>query len=201
MNDFMDGYRARATEAGAGCGPNCPGNRIPLTPYEAARMADGLGISTGEFIRRYLDERSAVLTVGEDGSCIFHREGGPCEVFDDRPLACRSFLEPADQPARFLERAQQYRDVLRAWRRAGLAREAESANEAADEGAGPAASVPGVLEVRPSGKPHVAPELGVWILDVDAVVAERCAEKGLPVPAEVETRIDIHLETLRSALE
>jgi len=196
MNDFMEGYRARAKEAGAGCGPNCPGNRIPLTPYEAARMADGLGITTGEFIRRYLDERTAVLTVHEDGSCIFHREGAPCEVQSDRPLACRSFVEPGDQPARFLERAQQYRDVLRAWRRASLAREAESAATA-----GTGSAPPGVLAVRPSGAPHTAPELGTWILDVDAVVAERCAERGMPVPADVEARVDIHLETLRSALE
>jgi Fe-S-cluster containining protein len=196
MSDFMEGYRTRAREAGSGCGPNCPGNRIPLTPYEAARMADGLGITTGEFIRRYLDERSAVLTVREDGSCVFHREDGPCEVLDDRPLACRSFVEPADEPARFLERAQQYREVLRAWRRAGLAREAERAEDG-ESGNTP----PGVLEVRPSGASHRAPELGAWILDVDAVVAERCAERGVPVPADVEARVDIHLETLRSALE
>ncbi|MFO7587942.1 MAG: YkgJ family cysteine cluster protein [Gemmatimonadota bacterium] len=197
MNDFMDGYRARAKESGAGCGPNCPGNRIPLTPYEAARMADSLGISTGEFIRRYLDERSAVLTVKDDGSCVFHREGADCEVFEDRPLACRSFLEPADHPARFLERARQYRDVLRAWRRTSLARESAAAEAEAPEGP----AEPGVLGVRPSGKPHAAPALGAWVLDVDAVVAERCAEKGVPVPADVEARIDIHLETLRSALE
>ncbi len=199
MNDFMEGYRARAKEAGAGCGPNCPGNRIPLTPYEAARMADGLGITTGEFIRRYLEEHTTVLTVREDGSCVFHREDGPCEVLDDRPLACRSFVEPADEPARFLERAQQYREVLRAWRRASLARAAEA--EGADGGPGPGGAPPGVLELRVSGEPHRAPELGTWILDVDAVVAERCAERGMPVPADVEARVDIHLETLRSALE
>ena len=196
MNDFMDGYRTRAREAGAGCGPNCPGNRIPLTPYEAARMADGLGITTGEFIRRYLDERSTVLTVGEDGSCIFHREDGPCEVLDDRPLACRSFVEPGDEPARFLERAQQYREVLRAWRRASLARDAAGENVAPT-----LTSPPGVLDVHPSSAPHRAPDLGTWILDVDAVVAERCAERGVPVPGDVEARVDIHLETLRAALE
>jgi hypothetical protein len=178
--------RRRAAQAGAGCGPKCPGNRIPLTPYEAARLADGLGITTGELLRRYIAEGSAVLAVKEDGNCVFHRGAEGCEVHRDRPLACRSFLEPADAPGRFVERARQYREVLRAWRRAGLAR---------SDVEGP------VTGDRPRESAHPAPELGTWILDVDAVVAERCAERGTPVPEDLEARIDIHLAALRSALE
>jgi hypothetical protein len=33
------------------------------------------------------------------------------------------------------------------------------------------------------------------------MVAERCQERGMPVPLDLEDRIDIHLEVLRSALE
>ncbi len=182
MTDFMEEYRKRSSEAGAGCGPHCPGNRIPLTPYEAARIASGLGITTGELLRRHMGVGSAVLNVKEDGSCVFHRPDEGCEVHEDRPLACRSFLDPEDTPGRFVERARQYREVLQAWRRASLAREDREA-------------------AAGSAVPHPAPELGSWILDVDSLVAERCAERGMPVPADLETRIDIHLAALRAALE
>jgi len=119
--------------------------------------------------------------VKEDGICVFHSEDEGCEVHQDRPLSCRSFLEPADTPGRFVERARQYREVLRAWRRASLARDAG--------------------ETGGTGSPHPAPELGSWILDVDSLVAERCAERGMPIPPDLEARIDIHLAALRSALE
>ncbi|MDT8436750.1 MAG: YkgJ family cysteine cluster protein [Gemmatimonadota bacterium] len=199
MNDFMEEYRRRAGEAGAGCGPRCPGNRIPLTPYEAARIADGLGITTGELIRHYLDGRTAVLTVKDDGTCVFHREGEGCEVHGDRPLACRSFVEPADQPGRFVERARQYREVLRAWRRAGLAREAEAGDGSERAGGNALATAGGGPQAE--RQPHPAPDLGTWILDVDSLVTQRCAERGLTVPGDLEARVDIHLEALRAALE
>lgn len=185
MTGAMDEYRRQASRAGAGCGPNCPGNRIPLTPYEAARLAAGLGITTGELLHRYVTAGSAVLAVKEDGSCVFHTGEEGCEVHRDRPLACRSFLDPDDTPGRFVERARQYREVLRAWRRAGV--------EDAATGEGSA----GVAR----GSGHAAPELGTWILDVDSLVAERCAERGTSVPEDLEARIDIHLSALRAALE
>jgi len=125
---------------------------------------------------------SSILNVKEDGTCVFHRDDELCEVHHDRPLACRSFLEPDDTPGRFVERARQYREVLRAWRRASLTRE-------------------DLEDSSGSATPHPAPELGSWILDVDSLVAERCAERGMPIPADLETRIDIHLAALRSALE
>jgi len=179
MNDLMDEYRRRAAQAGAGCGPHCPGNRIPLTPYEAARIADGLGITTGELIRRFMVSGSALLGVKDDGTCVFHRDAEGCQVHGDRPLACRSFVEPTDTPGRFVERARQYREILQAWRKAGLAESAGAGSE----------------------RRHPAPDLGTWILDVDSLVAERCAERGMPVPRDLETRIDIHLAALRAALE
>lgn len=181
VTDFMEEYRRRAAEAGAGCGPQCPGNRIPLTPYETARIASGLGITTGELLRRYMATGSAILDVKEDGTCVFHSDEEGCEVHQDRPLACRSFLEPADTPGRFVERARQYREILQAWRRASMTRDASP--------------------VAGAGTPHHAPELGTWILDVDSLVAERCAERGMPIPRDLEARIDIHLAALRSALE
>jgi Fe-S-cluster containining protein len=187
MHDFLDDYQRKAAAAGVTCGPHCPGNRIPLTPYEVARIARGLQLTTGEVIRRYIQDGSAVLDVGEDGNCVFHRTTG-CELDSERPMSCRNFADPMDGAGRFVERARQYRAILRAWRAT------REASDSADDGS-PAAVVAG------ESRRHAAPELGMWILDVDAMVAERCQERGVPIPEDLETRIDIHLEVLRSALE
>lgn len=183
-DDFLRDLQRRASEAGVTCGPHCPGNRIPLTPYEVARIARGLGVPTGEVVRRYVREGSGVLEVGEDGNCVFHRTEG-CALDAERPMSCRNFADPLDGAGRFVERARQYRAILRAWR---ATREADLRADPDDLSAG-------------ARRRHAAPELGTWILDVDAMVAERCHERGMPIPADLEARIDIHLEVLRSALE
>ena len=188
MDDFLDDLRRRSIDAGITCGPHCPGNRIPLTPYEVARIAQRLGISTGEVIRRYLREDTPVLAVDETGNCVFHRTDG-CELDDHRPMACRNFADPADGAGRFVERARQYRTILRAWR---ATREIEQGG-------------PGESGIRSHDgeerRHHPAPELGTWILDVDSMVADQCRERGLPVPEDLERRIDLHLEALRTVLE
>lgn len=189
IDDFLDKLNRRASEAGVTCGPHCPGNRIPLTPYEVARIARGLGVTTGEVIRRYVQEGTGVLEVSDDGNCVFHRTTG-CELAGERPMSCRNFADPLDGAARFVERARQYRAILRAWR---ATRESDAAADATRA----SGTLPGTLEDRR----HAAPELGMWILDVDAMVAERCHERGMPMPADLEARIDIHLEVLRAALE
>jgi len=185
IDDFLDDLQRKASEAGVTCGPHCPGNRIPLTPYEVARIARGLRVPTGEVIRRYVQEGSGVLEVRDDGNCVFHRTEG-CELDAERPMSCRNFADPLDGAGRFVERARQYRAILRAWR---ATREAEALSD------------PEAVLSAGELRRHAAPELGMWILDVDAMVAERCQERGMPIPEDLEARIDIHLEVLRSALE
>lgn len=189
VDDFLDDLQRRAVEAGVTCGPHCPGNRIPLTPYEVARIARGLGVTTGEVIRRYVQEGTGVLEVNEQGNCVFHRTVG-CELGGERPMSCRNFADPLDGAGRFVERARQYRVILRAWR---ATREATLEPSLSAE-AGPVLGGSG-------GRRHAAPELGMWILDVDSMVAERCQERGMPIPDDLESRVDIHLDVLRSALE
>nr|MDP2469829.1 hypothetical protein [Candidatus Palauibacterales bacterium] len=147
-----------------------------------ARIARGLRVPTGEVIRRYVQDGSGVLEVDGAGHCVFHRTEG-CELDTERPMSCRNFADPLDGAGRFVQRARQYRAILRAWR---------ATREGGSEADTPAAD---------EGRRHAAPELGMWILDVDAMVAERCQEKGIPVPEDLEARIDIHLDMLRSALE
>jgi len=71
------------------CSDCCKNKRIQVNPYEIARIASCLKITTTEFIHTRT-EQGVYLKQSEDGSCIFHSEEG-CSVHPDRPLVCRLY--------------------------------------------------------------------------------------------------------------
>jgi len=72
------------------CGRCCSNKRVQTNPYEVLRLARNLGVSTGEFVRRFLEKQGPYLQVTSSGTCIF-RDGETCGVHADRPLACRTY--------------------------------------------------------------------------------------------------------------
>lgn len=70
------------------CGRCCRDKLIQVNPYEIARLAAKLGISTTAFIEQHLD--GVYLRRREDGTCTFLNEQG-CSVHDARPLVCRLY--------------------------------------------------------------------------------------------------------------
>lgn len=78
----------------------CRHTDILLTPYDILRIKKRLGISSGEFLKKYtythIDEKSshpyAVLKMMDDseGKCPFVTPGG-CSIYEDRPTNCRYF--------------------------------------------------------------------------------------------------------------
>src|SRR5579862_8761154 len=73
-----------------GCGRCCRGNDIRVDPYELARLARNVGVSTTAFQAEYTRDGQGVILnrLEEDGACVFLGEAG-CTVYQDRPLACR----------------------------------------------------------------------------------------------------------------
>jgi uncharacterized protein len=67
----------------------CRNKKIQLNPYEIARMARHLGISTTDFITHYTVS-GTVLKNKEDDTCIFLKTNG-CSIHPDRPLVCRLY--------------------------------------------------------------------------------------------------------------
>jgi uncharacterized protein len=67
----------------------CRNKKIQLNPYEIARMASHLGISTTDFIKQYTVS-GTVLKNREDDTCIFLETNG-CSIHPDRPLVCRLY--------------------------------------------------------------------------------------------------------------
>jgi len=77
----------------------CRTPTIILSPYDLLRLKQRLGITSGEFLRRYTrrepEERSQLPLVlleisGSPGGCPFVGAKG-CTVYEDRPGACRLF--------------------------------------------------------------------------------------------------------------
>lgn len=73
------------------CSTCCKNKRIQVSPYEIARLARRLGISTTQFAARWtLDGAGTTLSQTDTGDCVF-LGGSGCKVHEDRPLVCRLY--------------------------------------------------------------------------------------------------------------
>lgn len=72
------------------CGRCCYHKRIQTNPYEVLRLARNRGLSTGQFMRRYLEAEGPYLRVTDEAACVFLSDKA-CTVHADRPLACRTY--------------------------------------------------------------------------------------------------------------
>lgn len=77
-------YQCRA------CSRCCHGYRIRVNPFEAVTLARFIGVSTTQFIARFLAPDSKLLHKPGEDSCVFLGERG-CTVHPARPLACRLY--------------------------------------------------------------------------------------------------------------
>jgi Fe-S-cluster containining protein len=74
----------------------CQNPTIALSPYDVLRLKQVLGLTSGEFLRRFtvevVEEASSLPLIFLDptGGCPFVGPGG-CTVYDQRPAACRLF--------------------------------------------------------------------------------------------------------------
>jgi uncharacterized protein len=68
----------------------CRNKFIQVNPYEVARLAKNLDISTTECISRYTTENGSFLKFDESNTCLFLGPDG-CRVHADRPLVCRLY--------------------------------------------------------------------------------------------------------------
>jgi Fe-S-cluster containining protein len=76
----------------------CRDKRLTLLPYDALRLARGLGGSTSDLLERHGELEiepgsgwpTLRLRLAPDGRCPFVREAG-CGVYRDRPTCCRTY--------------------------------------------------------------------------------------------------------------
>lgn len=72
------------------CVQCCRAKKIQVNPYEIARIAGNLGISTTECIGKYTLENGSFLKFDENDTCLFLGPEG-CAIHPDRPLVCRLY--------------------------------------------------------------------------------------------------------------
>jgi uncharacterized protein len=196
------------------CSRCCTGKRIPLDPYEVARIAQRLGLTTTETYARYTTDGGALLAVQAGGACIFVGDDG-CSIHPARPLACR--LYPLGRRVT-AERQERFAAVVPdagcegSYGGSGTVEDylrdqgAEPFLVAADRYRAILEKLASVLLRRDDVLECVdqvnelfgrAPlEEDQSLLDVDTVVVRRCAELGIAVPHDVEARILLHLAAL-----
>ena len=76
------------------CGQCCRGQGgIVVSPTDLARILKALGMDEASFRERYGEMRGGKLQIrcGDDGACIFFREGEGCTVHAGKPDVCRAW--------------------------------------------------------------------------------------------------------------
>ena len=191
------------------CSRCCWHKVIQVNPYEIARLARRVGLSTGEFARRYTEDGvGAQLTRREDGSCSFLGPEG-CGVHPDRPLVCRiyplgrhvaadgterwSHLAPHPETAGVYGKDGTVGDYIEAQGALPYMR-------ATDEYAAWLRRACVVLEAagETDADDGMAP---ADLLDTDGVIAAHCARAGLQEPLDIEARKALHLAILAGWLD
>lgn len=197
----------------------CRDKKIQLNPYEVARLAGHCGIDTTEFIERYTDQGGTLLKFRPDGRCIFLDAEG-CGVHPARPLVCRlyplgrfvdgagkeSFAQMALEPwcRGELDESGSIHDYLEEQQARPLMRAADRYLELLWD-------LLSVLE-QPDGEParreavrasarlrggEDGSNRSVDWLDVDRALAAYCRDAGIPVPQEVEDKMELHIAAVR----
>jgi uncharacterized protein len=200
------------------CNRCCYDKIIHLNPYEVTRLAQNRGLGTSEFLTQYTDAAGTALKRAEEGACVFLTAEG-CTVHADRPLVCRIyplgrhvtaqgeewFSELAPHPqtegsygtagtveqylttqeaAPYIQAVDRYLDVL--GRMATVLQMCIGAgNETRRE-------AQRTVDELVTG---VTPDIPAW-LDMDTVLEEYCATKGLAVPDDPFTRMELHIHAL-----
>ena len=200
-----------------GCAKCCYGKAIPVNPYEVARIAGVLALSTTDVLERFTQAGGAYLRTEADRACVFLREGR-CSVHAGRPLACRLYplgRQLKGREERFAEVVPHPESTglygkegtVRDW----LSAQGVDAYIAANdryvallgrllEAVARCGDLPGVSEEASLALSRAPVPSDESLLDMDAVVARWCAERGLPVPTDVGRRTEIHLEAVESII-
>ena len=187
-----------------GCGRCCHHKQIRVDTYAVARLAEALGVATGEVLDRYIDADTSTLKQTDNGACVFFDDSG-CTVHSGRPLACRLYplgwfsdrqndeafgeLSPHPETDGIYSTDGTVADYLEAQGTAPY-------ESAAQRYAEVLWRLNAALEMDGPDPGEPPP-----ITDVDAAVEAECATHGAPVPDGLEARVDLHLALLHRWLD
>lgn len=201
------------------CSQCCRHKKIQVNPYEVARLAHNLRISTSAFIGRYTRNNATVLDWNKDGTCVFLGAQG-CRVHAARPLVCRLYplgrhvFATGQESFSEIEPDKKCKGV---YGEDGLIASYLKAQgtfpfmEAADQYLGLLSRLCRILEeeaMDPEKRDAVhfvlqksAEEDGVTdigLADVDAIVDAFCEKLHMPVPENINGKISMHIRAVEA---
>jgi Fe-S-cluster containining protein len=219
--DFRLERESRFSYVCNACRRCCYRKGIRVGPYELLRLARRLGVTTTEVIARHTAAGGTVLQNREGGGCVFLGAHG-CTVHPDRPLVCRVYplarwvdsegketfgnLEPHPQTAGVYGTGGTVDDYLVAQGAATYFAMIERYHEVYTRMVRLLERLaPDEAERRGERRTAVdemdAGSLASSFMDVDATVAAYCLEHSVPVPAEIDGVIELHLRAVRAWLD
>jgi Fe-S-cluster containining protein len=194
------------------CRRCCHDKLIQVNPYEIARLARNRGLTTGAFLRDFVEAERPYLNRREDGSCVFLGPEG-CTVHPDRPLVCRVYPLGRHVVAGGAEDEARYSVVQGHSESEGVFGVAGTiADYLRGQGVEPfsvaAAAYLDALQALfdawrarpPQGDGEAgdaSPEEALPVLDLDLAVAQHCARLGIDEPTDLEARVAMHLAIIR----
>ncbi len=205
-----------------GCCRCCYHMIIHLNPYEVARLARNRNVNTTEFLDRYTAANGTALKQIDNGACVFLTTQG-CGVHPDRPLVCRLYPlgqqvtaegeewfseavphpetegeygteETVDQFLRgqgaqpFIEAVDRYVELAG---RMSHAIQAEGLGDATLQ-----QHVQDMLKGIGEGQDQRVPA----ILDMDQAIGRYCEERDMPIPSDVNEKMDLHVQIIQEWL-
>jgi len=194
------GYTCRA------CSRCCAHKIIQVNPYEIARLARRMGLSTSQFRSRYV-ERGAVLARNDDDVCVFLSDKG-CSVHADRPLVCRLYplgrrtlpdgteiwlhATPHPQSEGVCSKEGTIGDYIAAQGALPFMRAADDyadwVRKASEQLAAQAGTASALSDTED-------------LTDIDEAIGAWCKRTGTPEPSDIEERRRLHMEILNRELE
>ncbi len=201
------------------CSRCCHDKIIRVNPYEIGRLAKNRQLNTTEFHSLYTTANGTALKQTADGACVFLTPQG-CGVHPDRPLVCRlyplgrrvtaagqeTFYELSPHPQTkgrygtngtvqdfldhqgaqaFIDAVERYVELLS--RTASVMQTIMQNSNLADE-----------MKLLHEDASHAgANEVPSW-LDMDQAVARYCGARHMPVPEDIEAKMDLHLQAIEA---
>ena len=195
----------------------CRDKRIQINPYESARLAKNLRITTTAFLDSYTTDNGAYLKFKPDGECCFLGPEG-CLAHPDRPLVCRLYplsRHVTDNNEEWFSELQRHEDCsgtssdkssIKAYLKE---QEAAPYMDAAD------AYLEVLWEMMAALKENQQPDkedesiafdtsteyilqLDINWMDMDAVVSSYCKAHHQVFPEDIEKKMHLHIDALRS---
>ena len=189
----------------------CYHKHIQLNPYEVARLARQVGVSTTVFRAEFTQEGAGkALSQTETGACVFLGPDG-CTVHPNRPLVCRLYplgrevfntgeesyvhLTPHPQSEGKLSKAGTIARYLEEQGAAPFIRAADAYFYWHCRAIGQLQALKTDPEADASDA-EVATASAFRLLDMDAAIVGHCADHGIAPPDDIEARHALHMQIL-----